>query len=99
MSEALDDDLASSLPGRPLAGRERPARVSAPVQRPGPDTLATIAFVGQARRLGFRLDEIKDVVQIRRFGHCPCPHVLDLVRQKVGALDRTLAELTERRTG
>jgi MerR family copper efflux transcriptional regulator len=61
----------------------------------GPETLATLAFVAQARRLGFHLDEIKEVVQIRRSGRCPCPHVLDLVRQKVEELDRTLADLTE----
>jgi MerR family copper efflux transcriptional regulator len=64
-----------------------------------PKTLATLAFIAQARRLGFHLDEIKEVVQIRRSGRCPCPHVLDLVRQKVEELDRTLADLTEVRRG
>jgi DNA-binding transcriptional MerR regulator len=65
----------------------------------GLETLSTLAFVAQARRLGFHLDEIKDVVQIRRSGRCPCPHVLDLVRQKIEELDRTLADLTEVRRG
>ena len=65
----------------------------------GPETLSTLAFVAQARRLGFHLDEIKEVVQIRRSGRCPCPHVLDLVRQKVEELDRSLADLTEVRRG
>src|SRR5260370_40929471 len=65
----------------------------------GPEALSTLAFVAQARRLGFHLDEIKEVVQIRRSGRCPCPHVLDLVRQKVEELDRTLADLTEVRRG
>ena len=65
----------------------------------GPETLSTLAFVAQAQRLGFHLDEIKEVVQIRRSGRCPCPHVLDLVRQKVEGLDRTLADLTELRHG
>ena len=65
----------------------------------GPETLATLAFVAQARRLGFHLDEIKEVVQIRRSGRCPCQHVLDLVRQKVDELDRTLDDLTEVRRG
>lgn len=72
-----------------------PRRTAAGYRVYGPETLATIAFVGQARRLGFRLDEIKDVVQIRRSGRCPCPHVLDLARRKVAAVDRTLADLTE----
>jgi MerR family copper efflux transcriptional regulator len=65
----------------------------------GPDILAILAFVAQARRLGFHLDEIKEVVQIKRSGRCPCPHVLDLVRQKVEELDRTLTDLTEVRRG
>ena len=61
----------------------------------GPDVLAILVFVTQARRLGFHLDEIKEVVQIKRSGRCPCPHVLDLVRQKAAELDRTLADLAE----
>src|ERR1700693_2598157 len=65
----------------------------------GPETLSTLAFVAQARRLGFHLDEIREVVQIRRAGRCPCPHVLDLVRQKVEEPDRSLAAFTEARLG
>ena len=65
----------------------------------GGDTLSILTFVTRARRLGFRLDEIKDVVQMRRSGRCPCPHVLELVRDKVADLDRTLADLTELRRG
>src|SRR5712692_3217222 len=65
----------------------------------GPDILATLAFVAQARRLGFHLDEIKEIAQIRRSGRCPCSHVLDLVRHKIEELDRTLADLNEVRRG
>ena len=53
----------------------------------------------RARRLGFRLDEIKDVVQMRRSGKCPCPHVLELVRGKLADLDQALADLTELHRG
>ena len=76
-----------------------PRRTTAGYRVYGPETLATLAFVAQARRLGFHLDEIKEVVQIRRSGRCPCPHVLDLVREKVQELDRTLADLAEVRRG
>jgi MerR family transcriptional regulator, copper efflux regulator len=72
-----------------------PRRTTAGYRVYAPETLATLAFVAQARRLGFHLDEIKEIVQIRRSGHCPCPHVLDLVREKVQGLDRTLADLAE----
>jgi DNA-binding transcriptional MerR regulator len=63
------------------------------------ETLALLAFVTQARRLGFRLGEIKEIVQIKQSGRVPCPHVLDLVHQKVEELDRALADLTEIRRG
>ena len=76
-----------------------PRRTEAGYRVYGPETLAILTFVAQARRLGFHLEEIKEVVQIKRSGRCPCPHVLDLVRQKVKALDRTLADLTEVRRG
>ncbi len=59
------------------------------------EILLLLAFVAQARRLGFTLAEIKEVVTIKRSGRAPCPHVGDLVRRKVADLDRTLAELTE----
>ena len=76
-----------------------PRRTAAGYRVYGGDTLSILTFVTRARRLGFRLDEIKEVVQMRRSGRCPCPHVLDLVREKVGELDRTLADLTEVRRG
>lgn len=76
-----------------------PRRTAAGYRVYGSESLATLAFVAQARRLGFHLDEIKEVVQIKRSGRCPCPHVLDLVRQKVEELDRTLADLAEVKRG
>lgn len=76
-----------------------PRRTAAGYRVYGPETLATLTFVAQARRLGFHLDEIKEIVQIKRSGRCPCPHVVDLVRGKVEELDRTLADLAEVRRG
>jgi MerR family copper efflux transcriptional regulator len=59
----------------------------------GPDVLPLLRFVTQARQLGFSLAEIRDIAGIRRSGRLPCPHVQELVRQKVTALDRMLREL------
>jgi DNA-binding transcriptional MerR regulator len=39
----------------------------------GPDRLELLAFVHQAQRLGFSLDEIKEIVSIQRSGRLPCP--------------------------
>ena len=82
------------------AGILPPARRTAAGYRTyGPETLAILAFVARARRLGFHLNEIREVVGMRRSGRCPCPHVLELVRRKIEDLDRTLADLTDVRRG
>jgi len=72
-----------------------PRRSAAGYRIYGSDILPLLAFVPQARRLGFTLDEIKGIVSIKRSGRAPCPHVGDLVRRKVSDLDRTLTELTQ----
>jgi DNA-binding transcriptional MerR regulator len=59
----------------------------------GDDTLQLLGFVTRARRLGFSLAEIRDIISIRRSDRPPCRHVQELVLQKAAALDRTLREL------
>src|SRR6266478_2576812 len=61
----------------------------------GPETLALLGFVTQARRLGFRLDEIKRIVALKRSGRTPCKHVLDLVHLKLENIEQALADLAE----
>ena len=58
-----------------------------------PQTLALLGFVTQARRLGFRLEEIKRIVVLKRSGRTPCKHVLDLVHLKLQNIERTLTDL------
>ncbi len=76
-----------------------PRRTTAGYRVYGADTLALLSFVRQAQRLGFSLDEIKEIVAIKRAGHAPCPHVRDLVRRKTEELDRRLTDLMEVRDG
>lgn len=64
-----------------------------------PDTLDIVSFIRQAQRLGFTLEQIKDIVAIKRNGRCPCPHVRDLVQRKVGELDQQLSDLQVVRDG
>lgn len=65
----------------------------------GADALDLLAFVRQAQRLGFSLDEIKEIAAIKRAGRAPCSHVLDLVRRKAKELDQTLSDLMTVRKG
>jgi len=61
----------------------------------GPETLALLGFVTQARRLGFRLDEIERIVTLKRSGQTPCKHVLDLVHLKLENIEQALTDLAE----
>ena len=76
-----------------------PRRTAARYRIYGNDVLPLLAFVRRAQRLGFRLDEITEIVAIRRSGRVPCPHVRELVRQRLAELDTALADLTEVRAG
>lgn len=70
-----------------------PTRTAAGYRVYGKETLAILAFVIQARRLGLGLEEIKEIVAIRRSGQLPCSHVRQLVHRKVADLDRTIRDL------
>jgi len=61
--------------------------------------LDVVAFVRQAQRLGFTLEEIKEIISIKRSGRAPCPHVRELVNRKATDLEKTLADLQEVRHG
>jgi DNA-binding transcriptional MerR regulator len=57
-------------------------------------------FVAQARRLGFRLDEIRDIVKLRQRGQRPCcNHVFRLAAARLAELDKTIAALRQMQRG
>jgi DNA-binding transcriptional MerR regulator len=56
-------------------------------------TVALVGFVSRARRLGFTLNEIGEIVAIQRSGRTPCAHVRDLVQRKRAELRRRLDDL------
>jgi DNA-binding transcriptional MerR regulator len=43
--------------------------------------------------MGFTLAEIKDIVDIKRAGRAPCPHVRQLIRHKLEDLERVRERL------
>ena len=76
-----------------------PGRTAAGYRVYGNDALAVLAFVACARRLGFRLSEVKEIVAIKRSGRVPCSHVLQLVRRKIDDVDKVLVDLSAARRG
>jgi len=55
------------------------------------DVLTLLTVVGQARRLGLTLAEIRHIVALRRSGAAPCVHVCARLEQKAADLESTLA--------
>jgi DNA-binding transcriptional MerR regulator len=53
----------------------RPRRTTSGYRIYGPDMLDLLAFVRQAQRLGFSLEEIGEIVSIQRSGRLSCHHV------------------------
>lgn len=70
-----------------------PSREANGYRRYPAETVELLSFVKQAQGLGFTLEEIKEVVAIRRRGEVPCVHVRSLLRAKAAELDRKLADL------
>ena len=72
-----------------------PRRTASGYRVYGPETLALLGFVTQARRLGFRLDEINRIVELKRSGRAPCQHVMNLVHLKLQNIEQALTDLAE----
>jgi DNA-binding transcriptional MerR regulator len=58
-----------------------------------PEVVDLLRFIRQAQGLGLTLDEIREIVAIRRGGRPPCRHVHQLLEEKAAELDRKLKDL------
>jgi DNA-binding transcriptional MerR regulator len=56
-----------------------------------------LVFVKTARRLGFTVAEVREILAFRERGQRPCAYVLEVLDRQVGDLDRRIAELKELR--
>src|SRR5436190_8696772 len=59
----------------------------------GSEAVRRVAFIAQARRLGFTVAEIRQIVGLRQAGQTPCVHVQRLAQEKIETLDGMLREL------
>jgi len=55
--------------------------------------LEVLHFVRQAKTLGLRLGEIKDILDLQRAGAQPCGRVTELLDTHITEIDRTVADL------
>ncbi len=63
----------------------------------GPATLDDLAFVKGAKRLGLHLDQIGDLLRIRREGLCPCQRTRELVSERLQEAEAALREIRDLR--
>ena len=59
------------------------------------DALERLEFICQAQTLGFRLDEIKEIMRLRFTGQSPCNCVQRMLRQKLHDVEREVARLQQ----
>ncbi|CAN5740160.1 N/A [soil metagenome] len=58
------------------------------------DAVERLHFVKSAQRLGLKLDEIRELLEIRDEGACPCGHADALIDRRIGELDEEIGRLT-----
>ncbi len=59
----------------------------------GEADLDRLRFVLRAKLLGFRLDEVAEILGMSDHGHAPCPVVREIVQRRIGETRRRLAEM------
>ena len=52
-----------------------------------------VGFIKRAQRFGLRLEEIRELVEVRERGLCPCGHTRVLLQRRVAELDEEMAAL------
>ena len=70
-----------------------PARSAAGYRRYNQRAVARLRFVKGAQRVGLRLREIAELLQVVDRGQCPCGHTEALLRERLAEVDTELARL------
>ncbi|MGH6803750.1 MAG: MerR family DNA-binding protein [Methyloceanibacter sp.] len=60
----------------------------------GHEALGTLRFINRAKALGFSLEEIREILEVRRSGDTPCGCVATMIERNLAAIDQRIAELT-----
>ncbi len=71
----------------------RPARTASGYRAYDETVLERLAFIKRAQSIGFSLDEIADILEMRGRGEAPCLEVREAARRKLAELDLRLREL------
>lgn len=59
----------------------------------GPEEIAVLRFVRQAKSIGLRLEEIGQIIDLQRSEGRPCGMVVELLDRRLAGIDRAIADL------
>ncbi|HJR07885.1 MAG TPA: heavy metal-responsive transcriptional regulator [Pyrinomonadaceae bacterium] len=71
----------------------RPARTASGYRAYDASVIERLAFIKRAQAIGFSLDEIAEILEMRGRGEAPCLEVREAARRKLAELDARLTEL------
>lgn len=71
----------------------KPPRSESGYRRYGEDAVDRLRFIQGAQRLGLRLREISDLLEIRDTGQCPCGDAAVLLRDRMAELNQEMKRL------
>jgi DNA-binding transcriptional MerR regulator len=60
----------------------------------GEDAVERLSFICAAKRMGLRLADIKELLDVRDRGQCPCGHTRDLVERRLAEVDSEIQQLS-----
>lgn len=75
----------------------RPPRSTSGYRHFEPEHVERIRFIKGAQRMGLRLGDIKELLEIRDKGLCPCGHTVSALQRRIEQIDRDLGELRKLR--
>jgi DNA-binding transcriptional MerR regulator len=64
----------------------------------GEDDVSRMTFVRRAQAFGLQLEEIRELLEIRDRGLCPCGHARAMLRDKLDTVDAQMEELSRLRS-
>jgi DNA-binding transcriptional MerR regulator len=72
-----------------------PSRTAAGYRLYGAEAADRLRFIKGAQRLGLRLREIRELLDVLDRGLCPCGHTEALLRQRIGEIESELSQLRD----
>jgi DNA-binding transcriptional MerR regulator len=72
----------------------KPSRSASGYREYAPDALDRVRLVRRALAVGFTLDELSQVLQVRDRGGAPCRRVRELATEKLSSVEAQLAEMS-----